>query len=73
MGVRTLWAQWYEPRNSTASHETMKDQIFLNCDTDSLDHWYYKVNDTNLFKTGLIGNRKLQPSRVDTNRTNYTK
>ena len=60
LGVRTLWAQWYEQPGQDNS--TLIEQKFLNCNTDSIEHWYYRTPDT-----------KLQPTRIDTNWTNYNK
>jgi len=70
LGVRTLWAQWFEPKQSTADHVTMVEQLMLNCITDSIEHWYYPIGEQ--MNKALL-NTKLQPTRIDTNWTNYNK
>jgi len=65
IGVRTLWGQWYLPKDKNGGMDTIKMQVFLNCITDSIERWYYKINDIG-FQT------KLLPSRIDTNWFNYT-
>lgn len=71
MGVRTLVAQYYLPQDRNGGIDTMKNQVLLNCVTDSIEHWYYKVNDKMNFQAEV--NMKLIPSRIDTIFINYNK
>ncbi len=64
MGVRTLTYQRTLPQDKCGGMDTIPQQWFLNCSTDSIEHWYYKVDDVGYMT-------KLQPSRIDTIWVNY--
>lgn len=63
MGVRTLFEQKFEPAGTNTN---IGVDWFLNCATDSVEHWYYKID-------GKGYETKIQPSRVDTVWENYNK
>ncbi len=63
LGVRTLFEQKFEPAGISTY---IGVDWFLNCATDSIEHWYYKID-------GIGYETKLQPSRIDTNWANYRK
>ncbi len=63
MGVRTLFEHKFEPAGTSTN---IGVDWFLNCATDSIEHWYYKVD-------GVGYETKLRPTRVDTNWVNYSK
>jgi hypothetical protein len=66
MGVRMLVGQWILPQDKCGGMDTIPPQWFLNCATDSIEHWYYKVD-------GVGYETKLRPSRIDTIWVNYEK
>ena len=68
MGVRTLWSQYCLPKAFNGGMDTIPDQIYLNCDTDSIEHLYYLVDGKSHGTTF-----ELTPKRIDTNRVNYYK
>lgn len=65
IGVRTLAGQWILPQDKCGGMDTIPAQWFLNCVTDSIEHWYYLTDGK--------GQNKLQPTRVDTIWVNYNK
>ncbi len=70
MGVRTLWGQWYLPKDKNGGMDTLRGKVYINCYTDSTEHLYYTLDDQPVLP-GIIN--KLRPSRIDTNWNNYYK
>jgi hypothetical protein len=72
LGHRTLWWQARLTKSRNGGADTIADFIGLDCDRDSILHFYYVQNDKKIHP-GIFPKAKTTPLFIDTNFINYTK